>query len=123
MDIISGSDTWRNRQREGKKTSDSRGQCNGFGRSENTRLVYDWRKCKNRRRVCCFGGGCRQTLLLWVLQGRIVRMGNQKMPRTDLDQIHLPDPVLNDIRELLKQKHSVAQRTERNGKRYAMQTT
>ncbi len=32
--------------------------------------------------------------------GRIVRMGNQKMPRTDLDQIHLPDPVLNDIREL-----------------------
>ena len=22
------------------------------------------------------------------------------MPRTDLDQIHLPDPVLNDIREL-----------------------
>ena len=32
--------------------------------------------------------------------GRIVRMGNQKMTRTDLDQIHLPDPVLNDIREL-----------------------
>ena len=32
--------------------------------------------------------------------GRIVRMGNQKMPRVDLDQIHLPDPVLNDIREL-----------------------
>lgn len=32
--------------------------------------------------------------------GRIVRMGNQKMPRTDLDQVHLPDPVLNDIREL-----------------------
>lgn len=32
--------------------------------------------------------------------GRIVRMGNQKMPRIDLDQIHLPDPVLNDIREL-----------------------
>lgn len=32
--------------------------------------------------------------------GRIVRMGNQKIPRTDLDQVHLPDPVLNDIREL-----------------------
>ncbi len=32
--------------------------------------------------------------------GRIVRMGNQKIPRMDLDQIHLPDPVLNDIREL-----------------------
>ena len=32
--------------------------------------------------------------------GRIVRMGDQKIPRADLDQIHLPDPVLNDIREL-----------------------
>ena len=32
--------------------------------------------------------------------GRIVRMGDQKVPRTDMDQIHLPDPVLNDIREL-----------------------
>lgn len=32
--------------------------------------------------------------------GRVVKMGDQKLPRTDLDQIHLPDPVLNDIREL-----------------------
>lgn len=32
--------------------------------------------------------------------GRIVRMGDQKIPRMDLDQIHLPDPVLNDIKEL-----------------------
>lgn len=32
--------------------------------------------------------------------GRVVRMGDQKLPRTELDQIHLPDPVLNDIREL-----------------------
>ncbi len=32
--------------------------------------------------------------------GRVVRMGDQKVPRTDMDQIHLPDPVLNDIREL-----------------------
>lgn len=32
--------------------------------------------------------------------GRIVRMGDQKMPRLDMDQVHLPDPVLNDIREL-----------------------
>lgn len=32
--------------------------------------------------------------------GRIVRMGNKKIPRTDMDQVHLPDPVLNDIREL-----------------------
>ena len=32
--------------------------------------------------------------------GRIVKMGDQKVPRSDLDQVHLPDPVLNDIREL-----------------------
>lgn len=32
--------------------------------------------------------------------GRIVRMGDKKVPRTDLDQIHLPDPVLDDIRKL-----------------------
>lgn len=32
--------------------------------------------------------------------GRVVKMGNQKIPRSDMDQIHLPDPVLNDIRDL-----------------------
>lgn len=32
--------------------------------------------------------------------GRIVRMGGRKVPRTDMDQIHLPDPVLNDIKSL-----------------------
>lgn len=32
--------------------------------------------------------------------GRIVRRGEKKIPRTDMDQIHLPDPVLQDIKEL-----------------------
>ena len=32
--------------------------------------------------------------------GRVVKMGDQKIPRMDLDQIHLPDPISNDIREL-----------------------
>ena len=32
--------------------------------------------------------------------GRVVRMGDQKIPRVDMDQVHLPDPVLGDIREL-----------------------
>jgi serine O-acetyltransferase len=32
--------------------------------------------------------------------GRVVRMGNKKVPRSDMDQIHLPDPVLNDIHSL-----------------------
>lgn len=29
--------------------------------------------------------------------GRIVKRGNQKVPRSDMDQIHLPDPVKEDI--------------------------
>lgn len=32
--------------------------------------------------------------------GRIVRMGEKRIPRTDMDHVHLPDPVLQDIREL-----------------------
>ena len=32
--------------------------------------------------------------------GRIVKMGDQKIPRSDMDQVHLPDPISNDIREL-----------------------
>lgn len=32
--------------------------------------------------------------------GRIVKMDGQKMPRADMDQIHLPDPVSSDIHEL-----------------------
>lgn len=32
--------------------------------------------------------------------GRIVRMDNKKVPRMDMDQVHLPDPVLDDIRKL-----------------------
>lgn len=32
--------------------------------------------------------------------GRIVKMDNRKVPRMDMDQIHLPDPVLADIRKL-----------------------
>ena len=32
--------------------------------------------------------------------GRIVRIDNKKIPRFDMDQVHLPDPVLEDIRRL-----------------------
>ena len=32
--------------------------------------------------------------------GRIVRMDNKKIPRFDMDQVHLPDPMLEDIRRL-----------------------
>ena len=32
--------------------------------------------------------------------GRIVKKDDQRMPRTDMDQVHLPDPISNDIQEL-----------------------
>ena len=32
--------------------------------------------------------------------GRVVKMGDQRIPRMDMDQIHLPDPIRNEIREL-----------------------
>lgn len=35
--------------------------------------------------------------------GRVVKQDNVKIPRNDLDQVHLPDPVKNDI-EYLKQE-------------------
>lgn len=35
--------------------------------------------------------------------GRIVKMNNVKVPREDMDQIHLPDPVMNDIETLKKE--------------------
>ncbi|MGN0297615.1 MAG: serine O-acetyltransferase EpsC [Lachnospiraceae bacterium] len=36
--------------------------------------------------------------------GRIVKRDNVRVPQSDLDQVHMPDPVLNDI-EQLKQEN------------------
>lgn len=38
--------------------------------------------------------------------GRIVKRDNMRLPRTDLVQVHLPDPVMNDIR-ILKVENEV----------------
>ena len=35
--------------------------------------------------------------------GRVVKRGDKKVPQLELDQVHLPDPVLNDILELYKE--------------------
>lgn len=35
--------------------------------------------------------------------GRIVKKENQKVPRSDMDQVHLPDPVLEDIQDLQRE--------------------
>ena len=44
--------------------------------------------------------------------GRIVRMDNKKVPRSDMDQVHLPDPVLTDIRELQEENIKLHKRFE-----------
>lgn len=45
--------------------------------------------------------------------GRIVRRGNKKVPRSDMDQIHLPDPVLEDIRTLQKENEMLKSKLQR----------
>ncbi len=40
--------------------------------------------------------------------GRVVRRNNRALPREDLDQIHLPDPVLEDIMILKKENSALA---------------
>lgn len=35
--------------------------------------------------------------------GRVVKRDNVRIPSVDLDQIHLPDPVMNDIEQLKKE--------------------
>lgn len=42
--------------------------------------------------------------------GRIVRMGNQKMPRADMDQVHLPDPISTDIAQLRNENVRLSER-------------
>ncbi len=37
--------------------------------------------------------------------GRVVRMNNEKLPTSDMDQVHLPDPVMEDI-NVLQQENS-----------------
>lgn len=42
--------------------------------------------------------------------GRVVRRDNQALPREDLDQVHLPDPVSEDILLLKKENDLLAER-------------
>lgn len=42
--------------------------------------------------------------------GRIVKRDNQKVPRSDMDQIHLPDPVKEDINTLQRENSALCNR-------------
>ena len=45
--------------------------------------------------------------------GRIVKRENRKVPRSDMDQIHLPEPVLEDIRTLQKENEALKSKLQR----------
>lgn len=45
--------------------------------------------------------------------GRVVRQNNKKIPRTDLNQTDLPDPVMKDIKKLFKENKELAKRLEK----------
>ena len=32
--------------------------------------------------------------------GRVVKQDNVKIPRSDLDQVHLPDPIRNELEDI-----------------------
>lgn len=44
--------------------------------------------------------------------GRVVRRDNLRVPREDLDQVHLPDPVLNDLTRLEEENRFLSMRIE-----------
>ena len=39
--------------------------------------------------------------------GRVVKRDNVRMPREDLDQVHLPDPIANEISRLAKENEEL----------------
>ena len=45
--------------------------------------------------------------------GRVVKRDNVKIPREDLDQVHLPDPVLNDLKRLQKENQLLIKELKR----------
>ena len=44
--------------------------------------------------------------------GRIVKRDNVKVPRSDMDQVHLPDPVMEDITTLQMQNVTIKEKLD-----------
>jgi len=53
--------------------------------------------------------------------GRIVKMGNKRIPRMDMDQVHLPDPISNDIQRLQAENVRMDKRLRELEKRLKLQ--
>lgn len=46
------------------------------------------------------------------IPGRVVKRNNVRVPREDLDQIHLPDPVMVDLRQMKEENASLKKQLE-----------
>lgn len=46
------------------------------------------------------------------IPGRVVKRDNVKVPRIDLDQVHLPDPVMNELKQLKEDNIALRKRVE-----------
>lgn len=44
--------------------------------------------------------------------GRVVKRDNMRVPREDLDQVHLPDPIMNEIDRLKQENSNLSARLE-----------
>ena len=44
--------------------------------------------------------------------GRIVKRDNVKVPRSDMDQVHLPDPIMEDITTLQMQNITIKEKLD-----------
>ena len=75
----------------------------------NPGFVYHWRKFQDRSGLCCAAGGSAE-LYGGRCSGRIVKRNDVRVTWNTMDQIHLPDPVFDDIETL---KHENTELTNR----------
>lgn len=46
------------------------------------------------------------------IPGRVVKRNNVRVPREDLDQVHLPDPIMADVRQIKEENASLKRQLE-----------
>ncbi len=46
------------------------------------------------------------------IPGRVVKRDNVKIPRSDMDQVHLPDPIMNELRTLKEENEKLKKRID-----------
>ena len=46
------------------------------------------------------------------IPGRVVKRNNVKIPRSDMDHVHLPDPIMNELKKLKEENENLKRRIE-----------